>query len=486
MAILGTLAWAFAFTRIYTRPVTRVAASSWIYQNVQGPINLKIDTGTGVWNQPLGYPLGTTLHSTQPFLMAFKAQTSGILKDINFGHIRDQSANGDQKTLEVHINEAPDSKVPLTAGFLVDAFNDDSDPRGKAYTVSFVDPLQVEVGKTYYLSMDIGNSNAILDLSGTLTFDISLSDGSLLPQALAEPVQVMRPGQDYVDTFTAGQSGTLQEVDMPWMVDWENSPGLKTLQFSLIGSDPTSAPLGIATVTSSFGEAADPRGKAYTFLFASPVKLQQGNTYFFKLGITAGSGAIAVYGSSHATESTWDDALPLDLYQDNPFDYQKGVYQSDLNFEMYWDDNADKLERFQSILNQADYIFSSSGREWATTVRVPERYPLTTLFYRDLLGCPDDKDIVWCYDVAQPGMFQGKLGFDLVYVQQSDPNLGSLRFNTQFAEEAFTVYDAPKVMIFRKNASYNPAQVLSILSSVDLSKVLPLDALPSQPVSRAT
>jgi len=37
IAVGGTLAWAFAFTRIYTRPVTRVAASEWVYQNVAGP-----------------------------------------------------------------------------------------------------------------------------------------------------------------------------------------------------------------------------------------------------------------------------------------------------------------------------------------------------------------------------------------------------------------------------------------------------------------
>jgi YYY domain-containing protein len=470
--ILGTLAWAFAFTRIYTRPVTRVAASTWIYQNVPGPINLKINTGTGVWNQPLGFPLTATLHAAQPILIAFKAQATGILKDLNIGHIRDLSASGNAKTLAVHVIEAPDSTNSLTAGALIDTFNDDSDPRGKAYTLSFVEPLQIEEGKTYYLLFETGSDNALLDLSGSLTLDISMPDGNIFPQALAEWVQPLRPGQDYIDSFTADQSGSLQQVELPWIVDWEASPGQKTLQFSLEGSDPSSPPLASASVTSDFSAAADPRGKAYTFQFTSPVALQKDKTYYFKLGITGGSGAIAVYGSQPASESTWDDALPLDMYNANPFDYNKGIYQSDLNFEMYFDDNADKLHRFLSILNQADYIFSSSGREWATTVRVPERYPLTTLYYRDLLGCPEDKDIVWCYRVAQPGMFQGKLGFDLVYVQQSDPNLGSLRFNTQFAEEAFTVYDAPKVMIFRKNSSYNPAQVLSILSSVDLSKVI--------------
>jgi hypothetical protein len=32
--LLGTYAWAFAFSRIYTRPVTRVAASAWMYEHV--------------------------------------------------------------------------------------------------------------------------------------------------------------------------------------------------------------------------------------------------------------------------------------------------------------------------------------------------------------------------------------------------------------------------------------------------------------------
>ena len=46
--------------------------------------------------------------------------------------------------------------------------------------------------------------------------------------------------------------------------------------------------------------------------------------------------------------------------------------------------------------------------------------------------------------------------------------------NDQSAEEAFTFYDHPKVLIFKKSADFDAAQVQSILSTVDLTKVVRL------------
>ncbi|HET6319911.1 MAG TPA: glycosyltransferase family 39 protein, partial [Chloroflexota bacterium] len=50
--LLSSAAWSFAFTRIYTRPTTRVAASEWIYQNVPKPSVMANEH----WDDPL--PLG--------------------------------------------------------------------------------------------------------------------------------------------------------------------------------------------------------------------------------------------------------------------------------------------------------------------------------------------------------------------------------------------------------------------------------------------
>ena len=205
-------------------------------------------------------------------------------------------------------------------------------------------------------------------------------------------------------------------------------------------------------VTGTFNAEDDVRGSDYTFDLSPSFHVVEGTEYYLQITLLEGEGSIAIYGSKQANESSWDDVLPIGLDGFNPYDYYMGVYRTELNFEMYWDDNEEKRERFINILDQADYLFISSNRQWGTTVRVPERYPLTTAYYRDLIGCPDGSDILWCYRVAEPDMFNGDLGFDLVKVFQSDPNIGNIRFNTQFAEEAFTVYDHPKVLIFKKTA----------------------------------
>jgi YYY domain-containing protein len=154
------------------------------------------------------------------------------------------------------------------------------------------------------------------------------------------------------------------------------------------------------------------------------------------------------------------------------YDGYGGLYQSDLNQELYWDDGPDKLNLLTNTLDRGDYVFISSNRQWATTTRVPQRYPLTTAYYRALIGCPPERDIIWCYNVAKPGQFEGQLGYDLAAVFESYPTLGELQVNDQFAEEAFTVYDHPKVLIFKKSPDYDPAKVRGILGAVDLTRVV--------------
>ena len=104
--LLGTFAWAFAFTRIYTRPLTRVAASEWIYQNVPGPLNLKIDSPSGTYSQPLSFHASNVVKPGQPFSMAFLGQEDGAVTQVTFPFIVDDNpqTTSTNKTVQITVN----------------------------------------------------------------------------------------------------------------------------------------------------------------------------------------------------------------------------------------------------------------------------------------------------------------------------------------------------------------------------------------------
>ena len=181
-----------------------------------------------------------------------------------------------------------------------------------------------------------------------------------------------------------------------------------------------------------------------------------------------------------ANETDWDDALPLVL-DNHPFPADR----LGLKLDLYAPDNAGKLEHILSVLDRADLIVVSSNRQWGSITRLPERYPLTCAYYRHLLGCPDDREIASCYRCAVPGTFRGRLGFELAAVFESNPALGPWRIGDQSAEEAFTVYDHPKVLLFRKQPGYDPRAARDLLSRVDLSTVMHLrpDQFPRHPAN---
>ena len=88
------------------------------------------------------------------------------------------------------------------------------------------------------------------------------------------------------------------------------------------------------------------------------------------------------------------------------------------------------------------------------------------------------QDIIKCYETAQPGQYKGNLGFELVKVFESYPTFGPLVINDQSAEEAFTFYDHPKVLIFQKTDKFDEDKLSTSLSTVDLTNVVRL--LPKQ------
>jgi hypothetical protein len=157
------------------------------------------------------------------------------------------------------------------------------------------------------------------------------------------------------------------------------------------------------------------------------------------------------YGS-HIGWEHWDDPLPLLIMGHNGSEYI-GVEMS-----LYDNETIDKREKLIMDLEKADYIILSSNRLYGSIPKIPERYPLATLYYKLL--------------------FSGRLGFSKIAEFTSYPGIWHFRINDDFAEEPFTVYDHPKVTIFAKNSYFSQALVRSHFEKVDLTEVQQI--LPSQ------
>ncbi len=461
--IVSTFLWAFAFTRIYTQPHARVEASRWMFQNFPGPITLKIHTGDGTYQQPLPLSQGLTITEDSPYQTSFTAKSDGSLAEIYLPHVLDTSTMG---SLLVNVSSSLASEDNQAVQIL--SANDLTTNQFENYSIPFNPGFELDPSQTYYFRFEALGGLEEVDLCGPLQVQMQTTNGPFEQTIQNSPDCVVRFEQSVTLAFIPETAGTLLTLTPTKLSAQQVLPDEEMTLSIALASQPNSDPVAAAEVTATFTSQSDYRGESYSLVLDQPIEVVEGNTYYLTIELDGG-GEIALSGAALANESTWDDGLPLRM---DGYDPYGGIYQGGLNFEMYWDDNEEKLNRFTSTLAQADYLLITSSRQWGTTTRVPERYPLTSEYYRQLMGCPIERSIEWCYTVATPDAFDGNLGFDLVQVFQSQPSLGSFAINDQFSEEAFTVYDHPKVFVFQKSADFDPAKVENILASVDLSKVV--------------
>ena len=137
-------------------------------------------------------------------------------------------------------------------------------------------------------------------------------------------------------------------------------------------------------------------------------------------------------GSTIATEY-WDDSLPLSMenYDSSSYEYQS-VHIADVE-----EANLSKIDDIKNQLDKSDYYILSSNRFYKPIPENSDIFSKTTLFYKSL--------------------FNGSLGFTKIAEFSSYPCLPSIGMpqfclNDDSAEEAFTVYDHPKVIIFKKQS----------------------------------
>ncbi|MCX6054935.1 MAG: DUF2298 domain-containing protein [Chloroflexi bacterium] len=473
IALSGSTLWAVAFTQIYTKPVTRVAASEWIFENIPAAINLQIESDSGLKVvQPLAYQNSALISSEQSFVYGFIPKTKGIISAVFIEHVLNQQSQDSILSLLVMIREKmPSGEVVIASGFYQSNFQPTADPRGESVRIPMDHPIELIPENDYELVLQIVDPGKFLKLDGGVGLEFNAGTSKTI-QYLPAPVFRLTASTPFQTSFTPLESGIISKINLNRVVDLLNLDNNKTLVLSILDASKPDQLLASGRITDPFLATSDPRGNTQVVPLNQSLQVDSQKSYILQLTLSGGAGAIGIYNDVPVIESTWDDPLPLGMYGYNVFGFENGLYGNTRNLEIYWDDTKQKKDLFYSTLDQADAIFISSNRQWGTTTRVPERYPFTTEYYRSLLGCPAEKDILWCYSVAKPGMFIGKLGFKLTAVFQSDPTLGNISINDQFAEEAFTVYDHPKVLIFQKTDLYDPQQVRKMLDAVDITKAV--------------
>ena len=430
---------------------------------------MQLSDKTGDFIQALPYPHAFALEPGSEIRVRFQPQEDGSVSAINFEHIITTVYTDNLHLVLVSIQDLDTGEV-LVESNLSDSFLPDSDSRGREFNITLDEEVPLFTGKTYELVVALPEeSDAGLNLFGSIGLNLTNAAGESLRQAVFEAAPALTDGEPYAFSFTAKRDSELSAIELYRVLDMETAGTDIGIQVAVTDGD-SGAVLAKGQIFGDFTGGEDYRGRNTLIKLNQLLELKEGQSYGLSIAIEGADARVLVTGSQPAKESDWDDTLPLYMYGLNPFDNFEGVYQSDLNFQMYWDDNEEKRQRFISILDQADYIIITSNRQWGSVTQLPEQYPLTTLFYKALIGC-DSEDVQYCYRVAQPGMYTGQLGYELEAVYQSNPEIFGIEFNSQFAEEAFTVYDHPKVMVFKKTADFDLTTAVDMLYRVDLDKI---------------
>ncbi|MBC7256136.1 MAG: hypothetical protein H5T66_08560, partial [Chloroflexi bacterium] len=182
---------------------------------------------------------------------------------------------------------------------------------------------------------------------------------------------------------------------------------------------------------------------AFTSIYTRPVTRVAASRWIFQ---NIPKGATLSY-------ELWDDALPL-----NVDGRLADASYRQIRMDLYWEDVPEKREQLYQWLQDTEYIILSSNRLYGSIPRLPLRYPVTRRYYQAL--------------------FSGELGYDLIATFTSYPRIFGFEIVDDAADESFTVYDHPKVLIFKKRPDFSLENVKAILGGYPLDRVVRM--LPKQ------
>lgn len=134
---------------------------------------------------------------------------------------------------------------------------------------------------------------------------------------------------------------------------------------------------------------------------------------------------------------SWDDTVPYGIAGVPPVQYRSVTFN---NFDV---DTPQHVQELLADLDRVDYVAPASRRVSGTITRAPAFWPVTSRFYAALDS--------------------GELGFEKVADFTSYPRILGMTFDDTGAEESWSVYDHPEVVIYRKTGAYSHDRAVQVL-----------------------
>lgn len=448
--VLGTFIYALAFTQIYQRPMTRIAASEWMLENIPGPMNLIVESSEGMHSYPVSID---NLQVASPGNVG--STYLNILEDGTVSKITATDISQIGVNIYFRVTRDVDGNEIITEGRL--AISDDN--AGGRQEISFGN-IKLTENETYFLHYKIQSSSQFL-LSNVRLQNADQNEGSILPIELniASQAPGVFEGSFVLEPKTPLSLNRLVIEEFQQVF----TPTQSILKLSIYKRGEEDKPLMESSQTLEFSEPGISIAPTFSI---PPVKLTGGQEYQVRYEVMSGA-PLQFAGTNFTLETSWDDALPLNI---NKFNAQGGIFNP-LNLELYEPDTPEKREMMIQVLDKSDYIVIPSNRAYDAMPRLPLRYPLTLKYYQTLFDCTCSGDALenLVYDLKPP--FKSPLGFDLIATFESPPSIGFLVFPDQSADESFTVYDHPKVLIFKKSQDFSIDRVRDTLNTVNLDEV---------------
>lgn len=150
----------------------------------------------------------------------------------------------------------------------------------------------------------------------------------------------------------------------------------------------------------------------------------------------------------------WDEGFPMPL----PGAGRNGQRYEIKPLPYYEPDNSSKIRQLSTELAEGDYLAFQTKRLYGALTQASAKFPLSNNYFYLL--------------------FAGDLGYELVYSHASRPSLFGFEFPDELADESLSVYDHPKVLIFKNTENLSADEIFQkVLRGIPSQKLTRSDLL---------